>query len=357
MDVHQFHPQPAYGDAVSNQVLSLQRLLRAKGYGSEIFREEEPFLFKGSTQPMARHARRSSPENVLLLHFGVNYSTEVMAWLDEIPDRKVLVYHNVTPHTYFAGVDGPLLEASKRGREQLAQLRAMTEAGWGDSAYNCRELADRGWINLGVLPIIFEPRRYAIRPDRKVLERYRDGRPNILFVGRVAPNKCFEDLILTFFYLKRDVCADARLVLVGAQGRMHRYVAFLQALVDGLQLPDVVFTGHISNAELVAHYRGACLYLSMSEHEGFGVPLLESMHFGLPIVAFAAAAVPETLKDCGLLVKEKDHRAIAELLGLLMEDESLRDKVIAGQRKRLESFLPEKVAGQLELLLAGLVAE
>jgi glycosyltransferase involved in cell wall biosynthesis len=356
MDVHQFHPQPAYGDAVSNQVLSLQRLLRGKGYRSEIFCEHDPFLFEGSTQPMAHYARHASPENVLLLHFGVRYSTEVMAWLDSIPDRKVLVYHNITPHTYFAGVDGPLFEAAKRGREQLDQLRALTEAGWGVSTYNCRELAARGWTNPGVLPIVFDPKRYAIRPDRKVLERCRDGRPTILFVGRVAPNKCFEDLILTFFYLKRDVCPGARLVLVGAQGRMVRYVSFLQTLVDELGVSDVVFTGHISNAELVAYYRCASLYLSMSEHEGFGVPLLESMHFGLPIVAYAAAAVPETLQECGVLVTEKDHLAIAELVGLLIEDEDLRTRLIAGQRRRLEDFLPESVEGQLRTLLAGLAA-
>jgi len=354
MNVHQFHPQPAYGDAVSNQVLSLQRLLRAKGYRSEIFCEHDPFLFEGSTHSMARYARHASPENVLLLHFAVDYSSEVMAWLDGIPDRKVLVYHNITPQAYLAGFDGPLYEAAKRGREQLDQLRAITEAGWGDSSYNSRELADRGWIKVGVLPIIFEPKRYAIRPDRKVLGRYRDGRPTILFVGRVAPNKCLEDLILTFFYLKRDVCPGARLVLVGAQGRMHRYVAYLQKLVQELHLPDVVFTGHVSNAELVAHYRCASLYLSMSEHEGFGVPFLESMHFGLPIVAYAAAAVPETLGACGVLVTEKDHRAIAELIGLLIEDEGLRSRLIAGQRRRLEDFLPESVEGQLQTLLAGL---
>ena len=138
---------------------------------------------------------------------------------------------------------------------------------------------------------------------------------------------------------------------------MHRYVAFLQKLVDELRLPDVVFTGHVSNAELVAYYRTASLYLSLSEHEGFGVPLLESMHFGLPIVANAAAAVPETLGQCGALVTGKDHLAIAELVSLLIEDQSLRGRIIAGQRKRLEDFLPIRVGERLETLLADLVAK
>jgi glycosyltransferase involved in cell wall biosynthesis len=292
----------------------------------------------------------------LLLHFTMHYSTEVISWLEGIPDRKVLIYHNITPHSYFAGVNGPLFEAAKRGRKQLGQLRGLTEAGWGVSTFNCQELAERGWTHLGVLPIVFDPRRYAGRPDRGVLRRYEDGRPNILFVGRVAPNKCFEDLILVFSYLKRSVCPEARLLLVGAQGGMERYVAFLQRLISELRLPDVVFTGHVSNAELVAYYRSSSLYLSLSEHEGFGVPLLESMHFGLPIVAYAAAAVPETLAECGALVTRKDYRAVAELIGLLIEDEGLRSRIVAGQRKRLDDFLPARVEGRLERLLDDLAA-
>jgi glycosyltransferase involved in cell wall biosynthesis len=287
----------------------------------------------------------------------MDYSTEVMSWLERIPDRKVLIYHNITPHAYFAGINGPLAEAAKRGRGQLDQLRDLTAAGWGVSTFNCQELAERGWTNLGVLPIIFDPERYEVRPDRSVLKRYGDSRPNILFVGRVSPNKRFEDLILAFFYLKMSVCADARLLLVGAQGGMEPYVAYLQRLIGELHLPDVVLTGHVSNSELMAYYRSASLYLSLSEHEGFGVPLLESMHFGLPIVAYAAAAVPETLGGCGALVTKKDYPAMAELIGLLIEDGDLRGRIIAGQRKRLEDFLPRSVEGLLETLLGDLAAE
>jgi glycosyltransferase involved in cell wall biosynthesis len=356
MDVHQFHPQVAYGDAASNHVLSLQRLLKGLGYRSEIFCEHQPFLFQGNTRPIAEYAGRSSPENVLLLHFTMGYSAEVMSWLDGIPDRKVVIYHNITPHAYFAGINGPLAEAAERGRGQLDQLRDLTAAGWGVSTFNCQELAERGWTDLRVLPIIFDPERYEVRPDRSVLRRYGGSRSNVLFVGRVAPNKRFEDLILAFLYLKRSVCPDARLLLVGAQGGMEPYVGFLRRLIGELRLPDVVFTGHVSNSELMAYYQCASLYLSLSEHEGFGVPLLESMHFGLPIVAYAAAAVPETLGGRGALVTQKDFPAIAELIGLLIEDEDLRGKIIAGQRKRLEDFLPRRVERRLETLLDDLSA-
>jgi glycosyltransferase involved in cell wall biosynthesis len=283
----------------------------------------------------------------------LGYSPDVITWLRQLPDQKVIVYHNITPHPYFAGINDVYLEAAKAGREQLRQLSRLIDAGWGVSAFNCRELAEYGWSKLGVLPIIFDPKRYRIRPHRRVLRQWQDGL-NVLFVGRVSPNKCVEDLILTFYYLKLSVRPDARLLLVGSAKGMEPYLEFLQALVGKLDLYDVVFTGHVSNEELVAYYRCADVYLSMSEHEGFGVPFLESMYFNVPVIAYKAAAVAETLNGSGVLVKEKDYPAVAGLIGLLDDDENLQGQIIARQRERLQSFLPDKVRERLQRLLLDL---
>ena len=352
MQVHQFHPTVSFGDAISNQILSLQSLLRRMGYRSEIFCERLPTHFEGRARHMSQYASYSSSTNVLLSHFSLGYLPAILDWLEKVPDRKVIVYHNITPHKYFAGINDVYLEAAQAGREQLNHLSKVTEAGWGDSTFNCQELAEHGWTDPKVLPIVFEPKRYRIRPDRKVLKRWQDGL-NVLFVGRVSPNKRFEDIILTFYYLKRFVRPDARLFLVGAAQGMETYLEFLQALVKRLDLPDVIFTGHVSGPQLMAYYRCASVYLSMSEHEGFGVPLLESMHFGVPIVAYQAAAVPETLDGSGILVKEKNYAAVAGLIGLLAEDDNLRARIVAQQRERLEDFLPERVGARLEEILGS----
>ena len=357
MNVHQFHPQVAFGDAASNQVLSLQKLLRSLGHNSEVFCEQQPFVFEGKTHPLADYARYTSPDNVLLLHYTIHYSDNVISWLRQIPDQKVLIYHNITPHHYFAGVNAPLAEAAQRGRRQLGLLSEICDAGWGVSAFNCRELKENGWSNLGVMPIIFDPERYTVRPKRSVMDAYQDGCANVLFVGRMAPNKRVEDLILTFFYLKRYVREDARLLLVGAHGGMGRYVGFLERVVEELDLEDVIMPGHVSHAELMAYYRCADCYLSMSEHEGFGVPFLEAMHFGVPIVAYEAAAIPETLGDSGILVREKAYPAIAELIGLLMEDRDLRVRITRGQSTRLRDFLPARAKERLRTLLSDVGAK
>jgi glycosyltransferase involved in cell wall biosynthesis len=353
MQVHQFHVTVSFGDAISDQILSLQRLLRRMGYCSEIFCEQLPHHFRGRARQFVQYDRYSSSENLLLVHVSRGCSREVMAWLEQMPDRKVMVYHNITPHTYFAEIDTLYAEAARVGREQLDQLATLTEAGWGDSSFNNRELAERGWTQLGVLPIVFDPGRYAVRPDRQVLRRWRDGL-NVLFVGRVAPNKCFEDLILTFYFLKRFVRPDSRLLLVGSTHRMGPYLEFLRALVRKLDLSDVVFAGHVSTSQLVAYYRCSSVYLSMSEHEGFGVPFLESMHFGVPIVAYKAAAVPETLGGAGVLVRSKEHAAVSELIGMLAQDGQLRDRIISRQRERLRDFMPQRIQERLQELLRDL---
>lgn len=356
MHVHQFHPTATFGDATSNHLLSLQRMLRKQGCESEIFCEQPPLHFEGQARTIAEYNACSSAQGVLLCHFSLTYSAQVMSWLRQIPGRKVLLYHNITPHSYFAGVNNATMEATKLGREQLSLLRAWVQAGWGDSEFNADELRANGWDQVGVLPIVFEPDNYAVRPSLKMTKQYRGGF-NILHVGRVSPNKRFEDLILTFYYLKRRVRPDARLLLVGSAGGMRPYFEYLHKLVSRLGLTDVVFAGHVSTSELVAFYRSADLYMCLSEHEGFCVPLLESMHFGVPIVAYNAAAVPETLGGSGVLVKTKDYPAVAELIGVLAERETLREKIVARQRKRLEDFYPAKVGDRLQALLRDLEVE
>lgn len=348
MQIHQFHGVVAYGDAIGNHILSLQRMLRKMGHTSEIFSEFVQRGFESRTRPCTKYHKYSASGNVLLCHFSIGYPPQTMSWLQSIPDRKVLVYHNITPHQYFAGVSDTFYENARAGREQLQQMCSLTQAGWGDSDYNRRELVQLGWQQTAVLPIVFDPAMYQLKPDRAVLKKCQslEG-PKVLFVGRLVPNKKYKDLILTFYYLKR-IEPRARLFLVGTADHMESYLDYLQALIKRLDLDDVIITGHVSRSELVAYYRTADIYLSMSEHEGFGVPLLESMYFDVPVVAFSAAAVPETMGDAGVLLTQKDHAAIAELVSMLTHNDSLRARILERQRERWQSFTPGAQMDQLQ---------
>jgi glycosyltransferase involved in cell wall biosynthesis len=173
-------------------------------------------------------------------------------------------------------------------------------------------------------------------------------------VGRVAPNKRVEDLIKAYYFYRR-LHPASRLLVVGSAVDTEGYLAGCQKLAAELGVLDgVVFAGPVSQAELCSYYRVASVYLSTSEHEGFCVPLLEAMHFGVPIVAYAAAGVPGTLGGSGLLVETKEFPSLAELIHRVVSDTALRDAVVAGQRERLRAFDREVIGAQLRGHLASL---
>jgi glycosyltransferase involved in cell wall biosynthesis len=169
----------------------------------------------------------------------------------------------------------------------------------------------------------------------------------------VVPNKRQEDVIKVFYHY-RQLNPHSRLFLVGSWGRMERYLEWLRGFVRYLKLEDVHFCGHIPFSQLLAYYRLADVFVSMSEHEGFCKPLLESMYLGVPILAYAAAGVPDTLGDAGILIKEKRYEIVAELIHLLMTKVDLREAVVARQKERLEHFssarVMEMLRGYLEKL-------
>jgi glycosyltransferase involved in cell wall biosynthesis len=211
--------------------------------------------------------------------------------------------------------------------------------GTGVSEYNRKELQDVGFEPTAVLPLLYDPERLTASAHPVILEMYDDEMTNFLFVGRVTPNKRFEDLIKIVKIYQRSIDRKCRLLCVGQWRDVERYYERLIGLADVLDLRRVEFPGHVSTGELVAFYRVADVFLSMSEHEGFCAPLLESFQMGVPVIAYDAGAVSETLGGAGILVHEKKFDEIAELAGLLVTDEGLRERVVGAQDRVLDEVL------------------
>jgi glycosyltransferase involved in cell wall biosynthesis len=268
----------------------------------------------------------------------------------------VLVYHNVTPPRYLAGVNPAVSLRTQDGQAELPQFRERTVLALGDSEFNRRDLMDAGYSRTEVLPVIVPDDLQRVTPDEDVLFRLKGG-VNLLCVGRVVPNKRHEDVIKVLFYY-RQIEPKARLFLVGHTSYYQPYVYWLRGLVTWLGLADaVIFAGHVSDAALAAYYRGADVFVFMSEHEGFGVPLLECMRFGVPIIAYDSSAVPETLGGAGILVRSKRLPVVAELVHLLKTDSALRAQVTARQRERARDFAPELVVEQFRGYLDAVLSE
>jgi glycosyltransferase involved in cell wall biosynthesis len=205
------------------------------------------------------------------------------------------------------------------------------------------------------MPIAVNTERITHGPRRPALEKILgDGLINILFVGRIVPNKKIEDHIRLAEIYKRYVDAYYRFIFVGRYDGVPRYFAQIQALVNEYQnLPDRFwFTGSVPDEDLAAFYRWADVYVSLSEHEGFCVPLVEAMAADVPVLAYAAGAVPETLGGAGVLFSPKDLELAAETMGMLVYDRQMRQAVLAGQRRRLRDFGPEPIERRLHEVIA-----
>jgi L-malate glycosyltransferase len=224
--------------------------------------------------------------------------------------------------------------------------------GW---EYNRQELEDLGFEPTGVMPIAVNIDRITEAPRRPTLETILgDGLTNVLFVGRIAPNKKIEDHIRLAEQYKRYVDASYRFVFVGRHDAVPRYFATLQALMLEYKMPPerFLFTGAVPDDDLATYYRTASVYVSLSEHEGFCVPLIEAMAADVPVLAYASTAVPETLGGAGIAFAPKDLEYAAELMGSIVYDQDVRSRVLEGQRRRLAEFSPARIDAHIDRVLA-----
>jgi glycosyltransferase involved in cell wall biosynthesis len=340
--VHQFHPVLAGADAMSAHVFALRQRLRDWGYASEAFAVEAKPGADG-VLPYRRLFRTLRPTDLLILHFSTGH--EVFEQLAKLPARKVLIYHNVTPPEFFTGVNDHAAVHARLGLRQLAGLVQHVGLAIGVSEFDRNDLVEIGFENTATVPILIDWSRYDVRPDDSVLAALSRPRPRILFVGRISPNKRQDELIRMLAYYRACIDPEAQLFLVGSYRDQPQYHARCVALRDALDLQSSVFlTGPVSTEALVAYYRRSSVFLSLSEHEGFGVPLLESMYLGLPVVAYDAAAVGETLGGGGLKLHRKDLPEAAETCALVAERSDLRERLVAAGHRRVRDFATDTVA-------------
>ena len=308
MRIFQVIENLVYGDAISNYCRNIYKLLKESGYETAIF--------------AVHYDKRLDDEKVLsiddlpellkddLMIYQMCQKSMINKMITNWKCKKACIYHNVTPAHFFFPYD-------------VFQ-----------SAFQKNKVA--------VSPIIIDFDDFLQEPDEKIRKKYSDEWVNILFVGRVAPNKKHEDIIRIFTYYKKYVNQKSRLILIGSFFNAA-YQNCLERYVEELDVKDVIFPGHISFKEILGFYKTANVFLCMSEHEGFCVPLLEAMLFDIPIIAYECTAVPETLGESGILVQEKNPAQVSFMIDQVINNAELQREIIEKQRKRLDDFAFEKV--------------
>jgi glycosyltransferase involved in cell wall biosynthesis len=339
--IHQLLPNLSYGDAISNQAIQIRDWLREAGYRSEIFVRHIDARVGDQCQRYESGA--ILPADGLIYHHSIG--CEVTPAAVAHPGPKCLIYHNITPAEFFQPYRPEFARLLRHGREELWTLARSFPVSVGVSAYNAEELALHGFASPGVLPLVVDPGHWSTPPDEALMRQLQDGKHNLLFVGRYAPNKCQHHLVEAFaHYLVLD--PEARLILAGNGDPQDPYVQYLQRKIDYCAVQEhVIMSGHVTNAQLHAYYRTAHLFWSMSEHEGFCVPLIEAMWFDVPALAFRSSAVPETLSESGIVFDCKsDLTVIAALAFKFTTDFSLREAICLKQRRRRLSYLPSNIS-------------
>jgi glycosyltransferase involved in cell wall biosynthesis len=343
--VHQVLATLGYGDAIGHEVMGIQRVLLNAGYESEIFVESADPRLEDLTVDYREMVGSVTEDDVLIHHFSIGSRASRTAYA--LPGRMVLVYHNITPPEYFLGVHKDLITLCFRGRRELTAYINRSTLALGDSEFNRAELAALGFPHTGELPVVPDFSHLDGAADCALAAGFDDEWTNILFVGRVIPNKKFENVIRAFHAYRTRHNPRSRLLLVGSYSGFEKYLSMLHELTARLGTPDVHFLGQVSNEELTAIYDVADLFLCASEHEGFCVPLIEAFYKRVPVMAYKATAVPATMDGGGILYDTHDPLEIARIMDTVLDDPRVEDAVVASQDAALERLRARDFAGTL----------
>lgn len=352
--IHQITAGFTGRDAISNEARELRRLFRRWGHASDIFSDPAHLPHELRGDALGIDELRPTGADIVILHLSVG--SPVNEHFASLPGRKVILYHNITPPEFFGGVNPDLARNLAAGREQTRALATVADRVLADSRFNASELEAMGYRNVEVFPLLINFGDLTDDVDEATLRLYRDGGPTVLFVGRCAPNKAIDDILRAFTVFQRELEPNARLLHVGSWAGTEMYHGSLIAQAREQALSGVELLGTQPQDRLNAMYASADVFVCMSEHEGFCIPLLEAMIHDVPVLAYAAGAVEETLDGAGVLFREKNWHVIAEVMQRLIRDLSLRESVLATQRQRVARYRDRDPEAELQTLLGSWIS-
>lgn len=346
-------PDLAPGDAVSNDVIGMYHALIDSGYKVKIFSENTNIIMPDiyNFKHIKDFLRNS--KDMIIYHYSIGWDNGIKI-LKNLKCLKVIKYHNVTPPEFFKGIAENYIAACQSGRRQMKDIVGIKAKLYlADSEYNMNEILEEGGGSVRCMvvpPFHHIARLQQLEADINVINRFNDGKTNILTVGRVVPNKGHKALIDTFNIYRREYNKNSRLLIVGIEDPgLISYTMSLHSKLRELNLQNnVVFAGRVTDEALKAYYLAADVFMTTSMHEGFCVPLIEAMSMKIPIVAYASSAIPGTVGKVGLVWDEHDPELLAASVDRIVRDEEVRQSLgEMGRRRYQTTFTNEKIKQNL----------
>lgn len=354
MKIIQLVKNISYGDAISNDILALDKIIKKRGNETQIYSQE---IDSRISKNLVKSFNELSVNKEDLILFHVGCASNLTQWIKNVECKKILIYHNITPPEFFEGYNPKAQKTCLAGIQQIADLKDCF-----DMALVCSDFSKNDLIKMGyscpvkILPILIPFDDYKKEPSKEFIKKFDDDFTNIIFVGRIVPNKKYEDIIRAFDLYQKKYNLKSRLFITGNPDSAPSYDLELKAYVRKLGTRNVVFTGHTKFNEILAVYNLADLFLCMSEHEGFCVPLVEAMFFNIPIVAYSSSAVPDTLNGSGFLIEEKNPELTAGIINKIITDKNLKNLILKNQQERLNDFSQEKVENSFWSLIQDFIS-
>ena len=345
-EIHQILTTASPGDAVTNAAFELREVLRRVG-PSEIYARHVAPELEDEVPRLKHYPKRESAgggRNVLVYHASIG-DRDVLSFLLQRPERLVMQYHNVTPARFFEPWDRRFAKLLDEGRRQLASLRPRVALTMACSHFNATELEELGYRDVEVVPPLADvDHLQAVDAHADTVRHFREAvqGPVVLFVGQLLPHKRPDLLVQLAHVLSTYHEPEAQVVLVG-NARLEPYREALERYIQELNLGNVWITGPVTTSQLVAFYESADVFVTMSEHEGFCIPLVEAMGFDVPVVARRHGAIPETLDRAGVLLPAEAGAGLAcEAVLDLLGSSDRRKAVVESGRQRLAEFDADK---------------
>ena len=351
--VHQFVPNFAAGDAIGAHVRHTDRLLKQAGFRTEIFYDEAQAAVRklGRYRSTFDRAKDGDDGRAWVL-FHLSTGSDMTGYLLDLDLPYGVYFHNITPPAFFERWEPNAADNLRRALDDMRRLAPRSRFAMANSEFSRHDLETAGYEPSCAVPVLVDWSEYDAAPNARVLARLRreneaGGGARWIFVGRVAPNKCHHDVIAAFAAYRELYDPHARLTLIGGR-TANVYYRSLELLAADLGVAEAVeMTDSIPFDEALAHWRAADVYVSASEHEGFGVPALEAMTFGLPVVAYASSALPETVRDAGVLLDDKDPVVMATAVHRVLTDDGLRKELVDAGHERRKAYDLDVVGPQV----------
>ena len=317
----------------------------AQGYQSDIYYGNASPDRLEFGYPVSRLGEHSASGRVLLYQLSIG--SGVADIFRERGERKFVNYHNITPADLLEAWMPEVGEEVRWGRAQLRDLAPVTEFAIADSGFNERELRSAGYRSTATVPLLIDLDSFSGSPDPVLAGRLAEAestgwhRPALRGQGLAPQGPGRSDQGPGHLppalrspgppahrgrIDQRRVLGGPRAVRRGARADRRRGVRRV-----------------VTHEELIAYYAAADVFCCLSNHEGFCVPLLESMYHRLPIVAYTNTAVPETVQGAGLVLPDKEPARVAAAIDRVVGDDRLREVLAAAAAERVETFALPRV--------------